>query len=60
MLQPVAARERRHGTEVLRCSRTFWCRPTAPDGENGMARLLIGSETTRVLTQVKIPILVHR
>jgi len=32
----------------------------ASHGEKGMAGLLIGSETTRVLTHTKIPILVYR
>ena len=30
------------------------------NGENGMARRLIASETTRVLTHVKIHVLVYR
>ncbi len=32
----------------------------ASHGRSGMARLLIGSETNKVLTHCKLPVLVHR
>ena len=32
----------------------------APHGERGMARMLLGSETMRLIVQANIPVLVHR
>jgi nucleotide-binding universal stress UspA family protein len=32
----------------------------APHGERGMARMLVGSETMRLITHANIPVLVHR
>jgi nucleotide-binding universal stress UspA family protein len=33
---------------------------TAPHGRHGISALVLGSETVKVLTHCKIPVLVHR